>query len=224
MKFFKNIKNILGIIVILFISYFIYDKLNPEYKEIKVPVRVEVPVYSKEGISDTTKLPAPISIINPIDKELIKRNKKLSKKNKKLSKELKISNVLLEKYKSSDSINKERLYKESISIKEYNETFIDSFQTISVYSKTRGSLIEQSISYKTNEYSISLDTLVSTKVKKKFKVFGSLEIGNPLLSNDPNLPSIVVKPGIIFKNSKDNGLILSADTRGYLWIGGLIKF
>lgn len=224
MSFFKNIKNILIIIIILFIGYFIYDKLNPEYKEIKVPVKIEVPIPSVKGTSDTTKLPSPITIQNPLNKTLLKSNKELLKKNKSLSKELKISNTMLEQYKKSDSINKEDMYKQAISIKEYNETFIDSFQTISVYSKTRGTLLKQSIDYKTNKYTIPLDTTITTKIKNKFKVFGSLEIGNPLLSNKTDLPSIVVKPGIIFKNSKDNGISVSIDTRGYVWLGGIIKF
>lgn len=211
---FKNIKNVLIILLILFLGYFIYDKLTTEEREIEVPIYIEVPVPSIEGESDTLKNPTPIKIINPINKQLNNKNKELIKENKKL----------LKLYKEADSILKENKYKDAITIREYEEEFVDTFQTISVFTKTRGSLLEQSISYKTNEYTIPLDTIVTTKVKNKFKVFGSLEVGTILLDEDKKFSNIVVKPGIIFKNSKDNGLMLSVDTNGIVYIGGIIKF
>ena len=211
----KNIKNIIIGVLILISSFFIYDFFTREKEVVEVPVKILVPVPSKEGSSDTIYKPIPgktITVENALNQELSSNNKKLIEENK----------ILLEKYKKADSIAKLNQYNDAISIREYNQKFIDTFQTVEVYSKTRGKLLEQSINYKTNKYFIPLDTTVTTKIKGKFKVLGQLEVGTPIL-NDNNFNKIIVKPSIIFQNSKNNGISLSVDTQGNGYLGVLIK-
>lgn len=213
MKSFKNI--IIGILVIAVI-FFVYDMITRKVEVIEVPIHIRIPVPSKEGTSDTVYKPLPIKIItreNPLNQELSSINKKLLIEN----------DSLLEKYKRADSINKSKQYQDAIAIKEYKETFKDTFQTIDVYTKTRGELLEQSISYKTEKYYIDLDTTIKVKVKGKFKVLGQMEVGSNIIGKE-TFTKIVAKPSIIFQNSKNNGLSISVDTKGIGYLGVVIKF
>ena len=62
---------------------------------------------------------------------------------------------------AKDSITRLKLYLDAITVKEYNENFTDSMQSIDVYSKTRGNLIAQMVSYKLFEREIKTkDTII----------------------------------------------------------------
>lgn len=62
---------------------------------------------------------------------------------------------------AKDSLARLNLYLDAITAKEYNENFTDSIQSIDVYSKTRGNLIAQTVSYKLFEREIKTkDTIV----------------------------------------------------------------
>jgi hypothetical protein len=117
----KNLKNIAIIILILFSLYYIYDIFTREKEIIEVPVKIEVPVPSIENTSDTIYLPFPsktIKIENPINNKLQEANKELIAENK----------LLIKTYEESDSVTKDSIYKKSITIKEYNEVFKDTFK------------------------------------------------------------------------------------------------
>ena len=211
----KNIKNIIIGILILALGFFVYDMITRKKEVIEVPIKIEVPVPSKEGSSDTIYKPIPSKIItveNALNQELLSNNKRLIEENKRL----------LEKYKKADSIAKLNQYNDAITIREYNQKFKDTFQTVEVYSKTRGKLLEQSIKYKTEKYFIPLDTTITTTVKGKFKILGQLEVGTPIL-NSNNFNKVIVKPSIILQNSKNNGLSFSVDTQGNGYLGVIIK-
>lgn len=201
-----NKERLIQYIIIIILSLLLMNQCNKDKEIIEVPIEIEVPVPSVESNSDTIYVPYPKYINNPLDKKLLKEN-----------------DSLLQKYQEADSIAKELQYKEAISIKEYKQEFKDTFQTVNVYTKTRGELLEQSISYKTNEYTISIDTIVKTSVKGKLRLLGAIEMGVPLLT-DNNFSKVVVKPGIIFQNSKNNGLSVSIDTEGTGWLGVIFKF
>jgi hypothetical protein len=212
----KSIKNIIIGVLILVTAFFVYDMITRNKEAIKIPVKILVPVPSKEGTSDTIYKPLPIKIItkeNPLNQELSSSNKKLLLENI----------ILLEKYKKADSIAKAKQYQDAISIKEYNQEYKDTFQTVNVYSKTRGELLEQAITYKTEKYYIPLDTTIATTIKGKFKVLGQMEIGSNVIGKE-TFTKVVAKPSIIFQNSKDNGLSLSIDTQGIGYLGVIIKF
>lgn len=69
------------------------------------------------------------------------------------------NDTLLMKY-LQDSINRLNMYIEAITIRTYNQKFTDSVQEVSVYSKTRGELIEQQISYNIFPKTITFDTII----------------------------------------------------------------
>src|SRR5690606_24927589 len=58
-----------------------------------------------------------------------------------------VDTVYINKFIQSDSTGRLDLYKNAITIREYNQTFKDSTASINVYSKTRGLLLAQSIDY-----------------------------------------------------------------------------
>ena len=135
------------VILIVAILWFRECNQDPEIVEVPIEVKVEVPVIEKQF--DTIKLPTPV----PVTKKVID------------------STLYKEHVKLKDSIAKDSAYKEAIAINEYNQVFDDSIQTIEVYTKTQGKILEQSLQYETKPRTITfLDTL---EIKKK----GSLNVG-----------------------------------------------
>lgn len=73
--------------------------------------------------------------------------------------------------KAKDSIERLELYLKAITVKEYNQTFTDTFQTIKVYSKTRGDLLAQTLDYKTFKREIIYkDTIIYPKPRRILSV------------------------------------------------------
>lgn len=127
-----------------------------------------------------------------------------------------IDSSYYEEYKKlKDSVAKDSMFKEAIKINEYNQVFEDTLQTIDVYSKTRGNLLEQSVKYTTKPYYITVKD--SIEIKTKIKVSLGAEIGIPLNFTPDFKP--VAKGNLYITNRKDNSIILSADTEGRLWLG-----
>lgn len=158
-----------------------------------VPVEIEVLVPSVEYVHDTIKDPVPIYVKVP-----------------------EIDSTYYEKYKVlKDSVARDSMFKEAIRINEYNEVFEDTLQTIDVYSKTRGKLLEQSVKYTTKPYYITVKDSVA--IKKKFTISLGAEVGIPTIPTLSSTP--VVKGGIIFKNKRDNTFSISYDTEGRVWLG-----
>lgn len=212
----KNLKYIIGGIVLVVILFFLIDKCSQEKRIVEVPIKIDVPVPPIKGSSDTLINPSPIRVVtieSPLNKELKSKLRKLQDENR----------ILFNKYKKADSLSKQVIYKDAITIREYEQKFIDSFQTITVHSKTRGKLLSQHLEYETNEYTIPLDTVIKTEIKEKFKIFGLLEIGSPVFSPD-NREDLFAKGTFIFKNSKDNGFSLGIDNKGSVYGGYLFKF
>src|SRR5690606_7679366 len=57
----------------------------------------------------------------------------------------KVDTVYIDRFLRSDSTEKLSLYKDAVTIREYNQVFEDSLSKIVVYSKTRGNLLKQSV-------------------------------------------------------------------------------
>jgi len=180
---------ILAIGLILFINQCNDKQLESEY----IIVEKEILVPSVEKVFDTVYEPKPVYI-----------------------KVKEIDSTYYEKYNSlKDQMSKDSLFKESITINEYNQVFVDTLQTINVYSKTRGKLLEQNVKYTTNPYYITVRD--SIEIKKK----SSLSVGSEL--GVPTVPSLnatpVLKANLIFTNKKGNTFSASYDTEGRVWIG-----
>lgn len=116
-----------------------------------------------------------------------------------------------------DSVARDSAYRDAITIREYETEFEDSIQTISVKSKTRGTLLEQSVSYLTKPRTIEK----TVEIPKKGGLSVGVDLGFPLNSNNPAPP--VVKGSLIFRNKKKNTLSLGIDTEMRVWIGKTYK-
>jgi hypothetical protein len=158
-----------------------------------VPVEVRVEVPSVEKVFDTVYEPVPYPVkVKEIDSVYYGEYKKLR-----------------------DSIQKDSMFREAIRINEYNQKFEDTLQTINVYSKTRGKLLEQSVKYTTKPYYITVKD--SVEIKTRTKVFIGAEAGVPTLPGISTRP--VLKGNIIIQNKRDNTISISYDTEGRAWLG-----
>jgi hypothetical protein len=75
-----------------------------------------------------------------------------------------------------DSIGQLNRYLDAIAVREYSQTFKDTFQEVNVYSKTRGELIAQSIDYKIYGRTIIHDTTILQSEKSCRGIYGAVGI------------------------------------------------
>ena len=188
----KNIWFIVG--VIFFMLWVSQCNKDPEVIEVPVEIEVEIPVVEK--VHDTILIPVDSGVVVEVDSIYYKEYLKLK-----------------------DSVQKDSAYKEAIKIREYNQEFDDDFQTTTVYSKTRGTLLEQSVSYKTKPKTIIVKDTIEIKTKNSFAL--GAEIGVPTIQNLDATP--VIKGGVEFTNKKGNAFSLSYDTEGRAWVGYKFK-
>lgn len=164
-------------------------EVEPEF----IIVEKEVLVPSVTHVFDTIKEPVPVYVkVKEIDSTYYEQYKKLK-----------------------DSVAKDSLFKEVIAINEYNQKYEDTLQTIDVYSKTRGKLLEQNVKYTTKPYYITLTD--SIEIKKKVAVSFGTELG---VSTVPSLGlNPVLKGNVIVTNKRGNSISASYDTQGTVWVG-----
>lgn len=168
---------------------------DPEIVEVPIEIEVEIPVIEK--VFDTIVITKDKIIkVTEADPELLKKYTKLK-----------------------DSVAKESMFKEAIKIREYNQDFSDEHQAVDVYSKVRGTLLEQSVKYKTEPKTIIVKDTVKIPVKNKFYI--STELGIPIAPR-PNVGP-VLKGGLVFQNKRGNTFSLSYDTEGRVWAGKTFK-
>lgn len=208
----KNISLIILSVAVILLTIRACDE--KETVTIEVPVEIEVPVPVVETDFDTIYLPQPIKVI----------------------KETKIDSTIYNKYLAlQDSIAKNKLVKDALTIREYNQSFDDSIQTIDVYSEVTGTLNKQQVSYKTKPRNISIDTIIPVDIEIPYKTkFGlGVEVGVPLsgleeLSITPET-SVLLKQDIVAKfnavlDTKKLIYNLSIDSEKRAWAGLVYKF
>lgn len=181
------------LLIILGLLWFRECNKDPIYKEKIVTKTIKVP--SVEKVFDTI-IPDPKTvIIKEIDSTIYKEYLKLK-----------------------DSIKRDSAYKDAITIREYNQTFEDTLQTIDVFTKTRGTLLEQSLSYKTKPQTITTTEKTYIKQSSTFAIGGELGIPTAPISIKP-----VFKGNLIYTSKKGNTTSISYDTEGRVWIGKTFK-
>ena len=161
------------IIVTLAILLFNECKREPEIREIRVVDWIKVPIQVREF--DTIYEPKPGKTV--------------------------IDSTYYDKYvKLQDSVKKDSLVKDAFAIREYNNKFEDSIQTINAYSKVRGHLLENSVSYETKPYKIKYDTIIQYEVKPDRPV---LAIGATVMFPvNPDAPNVSFYPEIDIRVKK----------------------
>tara|TARA_R110002073_G_scaffold144403_2_gene296492 strand:- start:795 stop:1403 length:609 start_codon:yes stop_codon:yes gene_type:complete len=164
---------------------------TPEKEYITVETIVEVP--SVEKVFDTIYEPQPYPVkVKEIDSTYYKKYTDLK-----------------------TQVEKDSLFKEAIEVNEYNETFEDTLQTINVYSKTRGKLLEQNVKYTTKPYYITVKDSVELKNRTVFSI--GAEVGVPTIPTLSTSP--VLKGNAIITNKRGNSISISYDTEGRVWVG-----
>lgn len=167
---------------------------------VKVPVKIEVPIPVVEVEFDTIKNPYPVYLPGKV----------------------KIDSTYYKMYVSlKDSVARDSLFKDAITIREYRERQEDDTIVIDVYSKVQGFLKEQQVSYKTKPRKISLDTVLEVKTKYQPKFGVGMELGAPITKEF--YQNIVFKPKVVLdtKNMIYEG---SFDTEKRAWLGIVFKF
>jgi hypothetical protein len=216
-----QVRDILIIILVLLIfgvSSFLM--LQPKEQEVKeVPVVIELSLPEIKAVSDTIYVDS-IVYKERVRKEVLDPNPEL-----------------LAKYKTSkDSIAKLNMYLNAIREHNYTTTFKDTLQDITVHSRTRGELLEQSLEYTFHKQTRTVNKLLSIPDKKHLEFYGMLHLGLPAyplqqrvqVNGDdlwvPRNSGLTAKVSLFMKNKQDNlfGLSIDSDLKAYLGYG--IKF
>jgi len=183
------IKRLFPYLVCLVLGMLLFNECNRKPKKETIVRTVTVPEVSQEF--DTIEVEKPIYIHS-------------------------VDTIYLDRFVASDSIQKIDLYKDAVAIREYNQVFEDSLARIEVFSKTRGSLQNQSINYKLHERSLP-DTIPLPRSK------GNLYLV-PEFGTNLNLDGLRAKAGFIYQDRNKHLYSLSIDSDGYIYMGTGIKF
>lgn len=119
----------------------------------------------------------------------------------------------------ADSINRLNLFIEAITERVYTESYKDTNQEVIVYSKTRGSLIEQSISYTMFPKTYTIDTIIEVSCPKKNELYLSGGIGYDLGLNKYSFQSQL---SLINKKNRMLSAGINTNRQAFLTYG--IKF
>lgn len=176
-------------------------------EKVPVPVTVEVEVPSKSNDFKPIEDPKPI----PVSENKIV-----------------VDSSLVEQYKKANDSLKQVLYKQSVTKREYEETFEDSVQTIKVKAKVTGTLNSLSASYITKPFKQKVDTILQVEVpkrKRSITLYGELGVSTKL-STAVEQNTAIFKAGVDIKNRKGFILGASFDTNktGWLKIGKSFDF
>lgn len=174
---------------------------GPEPKLVEVPIKIEVPVPVIVKEFDTVREPYPVYIEGPTVVDSLYYNKYMQ---------------------LTTDLQRDSLFKDAITIREYKERIEDDTITITLNMRVQGFLKEYQVGYETKPYSIPLDTVIKVAIPKKVQLFGGLELGLPLSKIGEQLP--VVKGNLLMKNKKDNLYTIGIDTEKRIWLGMLFKF
>lgn len=160
----KNIIIIGLSIVILIMSYFLFQP--KDIKTVEVPIVIEVPVPGKISTFPPIELPKP----------------KIAKPRPDLK----------NTFVNSDSITKDSLYNDAITERSYDLEFKDSIQSIKTKTTVLGKMLSQSLEYEIYPSVVKLDTVVTIDVPVKTNFYGHLEIGSQLNELKPVLKANII--------------------------------
>ena len=115
-----------------------------------------------------------------------------------------------DKYNNAiDSLEKQKLFYESIKIREYEKTLVDNDTLlIKGFAKTRGSLLSYSVDYKIKSFDFSYVPEVVTK-RPDLSMGAAMEVGLPA----GPMSDFRVKGSVYFENSNGGGFSIGADTK-----------
>lgn len=171
-----DIYKVLGGVLVGALVMFFFMKEEPV--EVDVPVEFDFKTPEIVKGTDTVYYPSPVYVKG--DKE--------------------VDSIYFEEYtKLKDSLAKEELFKEAITINEYKEVVEDDTLKIDLYAKTRGTLLEYQIDYKVKPQTYHIDTTLTVKIpqKPKFYIGGEVVMPSDLVNY-----KVAIEPGVFFVNKK----------------------
>ena len=172
----RDIIYILAIVVLLF---FLFQKKANKF----IPITFTIPAVFHQF--DTIKNPA----------EVIK-----------LPSEVIIDSIYYDKYIALlEEKEKDSAYKDAVTIREYNQVFEDSIAKITVFSKSRGWLVEQTASYDIKERKFT----ENAPIPQKYHLFMGGGAGVPMKDNSSIQP--LYQGGFMIQNKKGNLLNIETD-------------
>lgn len=118
----------------------------PEIKEVPVTVYVKVPIIQREF--DTIENPYPVKVV--------------------VTDSFYYKEYLILK----DSLQRDSLARDALAVREYNNSFEDTVQTIDVFSRVRGHLLDVQASYVTKPFTVRHDTVIPVKIPRKHFALG----------------------------------------------------
>jgi hypothetical protein len=189
----KNIQS-LTIAILIGVIYFMAQK-SCNQKPIEKTITIEKTLPAIQGRSDTLYMDSLIYLTKTLPRE---------------------TDTLLIKY-LQDSLNRLNMFIQAIAIREYSQKYTDTVQQVEVYSKTRGELIEQSISYTIFPQTIKFDTTIIVDNPSRNMYFGSLGVRTGQFGT-----SVLLKGTFI--NKKHRIASFDIGTDGQLSVSYGIKF
>jgi hypothetical protein len=113
-----------------------------------------------------------------------------------------------------DSISRQKMFEDAITIRQYFETFEDETQKIDVYTDVRGSMLSQKVDYTVFETQMAVEVQIPQ--------FNALFLygGGKYSFIDK---SMGFEAKLILKNKKNNLLSIGVDSHGHVTLGGGFK-
>lgn len=181
-------KQILPYIICLILGIALAQQCNrPEPKPIIRTIEVEVPVIEKQF--DTVYINKPV-LIHEIDSSYIDRW-----------------------ITAKDSLERLKMYLDAITVREYSQNFTDSIQSIDVWSKTRGELIEQTVSYKTFPRTIKqIDTILPSKGKRSLYAL-------PEVGMNTQMDKVKFSLSLLYKDRNNRIYTIGIDNEAVISLG-----
>lgn len=177
---------------------------SPKTEEVKVPVKIKVPVPVIQKEFDTVYVPKPVPVI--VKGDTVKE----------------IDSVYYKKFtKLQDSIKRDSLFKEAITINTYKEKVEDDTLSINLNMRVRGKLLDYQVGYKTKPRFIDLDTVLKVKVPKKAQLYVGGSLGFQTIQNLDISSVPQVKLDLSLKSKKDILYNVSYDFNNKVLWGGI---
>jgi hypothetical protein len=170
---------------------------NNTTTEVEVPITVEI------------KVPEYIKVFDTIYQDKIKYRTKTVPNP---------TDSLLTQY-LTDSIDRLNMFISAISVREYTQTFEDTIQKIDIYSKTRGELLEQSVSYNIFPRTYKLDTVLVIKCPIVSQQFINVGPGYNFVTNQPT-----IQTSYMYINKKSRVYQAGLSSEGNVYVKYGIKF
>lgn len=200
----KNIKDILNIILVLFLVFTIY-KCNQKKVE---TITVEVP--SKSGYFSTLDiLNTPIKIDTIEKKSIEYKDSIIYIENNKLN------DSLLNKYKNLENeYEKLKLFTDAITYNNFEKTFEDKYLYANITGKAQGKIKSLDFEYTIKPIKIDVD------IPKNLEFYGLIEAGLPTDS----IANFIAKGTFMMKTKNDILYTLGLDSDYRIYVGTGIKF